>query len=70
MVEYSRVLTDKEAAYYIGMSQSWLRQARCQGRKDAPPFIKIGRSVRYLVEDLDSWLQQHRFVNMLGGRAD
>jgi predicted DNA-binding transcriptional regulator AlpA len=25
-------------------------------RTPAPPFIKIGRSVRYLKEDLDSWL--------------
>jgi len=25
-------------------------------RTPAPPFIKIGRSVRYLREDLDNWL--------------
>jgi len=29
-------------------------------RTPGPPFIKIGRSVRYLVSDLDEWLEQHR----------
>lgn len=25
-----------------------------------PPFVKIGRTVRYLKEDLDTWLEQFR----------
>lgn len=29
-----------------------------KNRKAAPPFIKIGRAVRYLREDLDQWLNQ------------
>ncbi len=55
-----RALTELEAAKYIGMSRSYLAQARMDGeranRTPAPPFIKIGRSVRYLREDLDRWL--------------
>lgn len=55
-----RVLTEIETSQYIGMSRSYLRQARMEGNRDsrtpAPPFIKIGRSVRYLREDLDNWL--------------
>ncbi len=58
-----RTLTDAEAARYIGMSGSWLRQARMNGNPDAPPYIKIGRSVRYLREDLDTWLEQRRRVS-------
>jgi predicted DNA-binding transcriptional regulator AlpA len=27
-------------------------------RTPAPPFIKIGRSIRYLKEDLDKWLDE------------
>jgi len=42
------------------MSRSFLRQARMEGNRDkrtpAPKFIKVGRSVRYLKEDLDIWL--------------
>lgn len=55
-----RVLSEIETSEYIGMSRSFLRQARMEGNRDnrtpAPPFIKIGRSVRYLKEDLDKWL--------------
>jgi predicted DNA-binding transcriptional regulator AlpA len=55
-----RVFSEIETSQYIGMSRSFLRQARMDGNRDnrtsAPPFIKIGRSVRYLKEDLDQWL--------------
>lgn len=57
----SRVLSEKEASQYICMSRSFLRQARMDGNREnrtpAPPFIKIGRAVRYLREDLDAWLE-------------
>ncbi|WP_237759190.1 DNA-binding protein [Legionella erythra] len=29
-------------------------------RTPGPKYIKIGRSVRYLKDDLDSWLDLHR----------
>ncbi len=53
---------DAEAAHYIGMSESWLRQSRMRGNPDAPPYIKIGKSVRYLKADLDDWLYRLRHV--------
>lgn len=46
-------LTDAQAARYIGMSISWLRQSRMRGGPDMPPYIKIGRSVRYRAFDLE-----------------
>ena len=52
----TRTLREFDAACYIGMSRSWLAQARMTGDPNAPPFLKIGRSVRYLREDLDTWL--------------
>ncbi|MBW7996795.1 MAG: helix-turn-helix domain-containing protein [Candidatus Glassbacteria bacterium] len=55
-----QTLSDRETAFYIGMSSSWLRQSRVTGNPDAPPFIKIGRSVRYLREDLEAWLRSKR----------
>lgn len=55
-----RALTEQETAEYIGMSRSFLRQSRMEGNREnrtpAPKFIKIGRAVRYLKEDLDNWL--------------
>lgn len=55
-----RALTEQETAEYIGTSRSFLRQSRMEGNREnrtpAPPFIKIGRAIRYLIEDLDIWL--------------
>lgn len=64
-----RAYTEQETSAYIGMSRSFLRQARMEGhrknRTDAPPFIKIGRAVRYLKEDLDQWLESHTKLSHL-----
>ena len=51
---------DAEAAHYIGMSESWLRQSRMRGNPEAPPYIKTGRMIRYCVDDLDGWIARHR----------
>ena len=65
-----RALSEREAARYIGMSRSFLAQSRMDGhrvaRTPAPPFIKIGRSVRYLREDLDTWLDSFSKLEHLG----
>lgn len=59
-----RALTEPEAASYLSVSRSFLRQARMHGnrigRAPAPPHIKFGRAVRYLKDDLDAWLEEHR----------
>jgi predicted DNA-binding transcriptional regulator AlpA len=63
------MLTEKEAAQYIGMSRSFLNQDRMNGyretRTQGPRYIKLGRSVRYHIEDLDSWLIKNR-VDRIG----
>ena len=61
----SCALTELQAAHYIGMSRSFLRQSRMngnrEGRTPAPPWLKIGkRAIRYRINDLDSWLEQFR----------
>jgi len=54
-------LPSPAAARYIGMSDSWLRQTRMEGRRNGPPFLRIGaRTVRYLPADLDKWLEERR----------
>lgn len=52
--------TSNEAAFYIGMSEQWLRQCRCLGNPEQPPYMRIGRSIRYLRADLDAWLASRR----------
>lgn len=46
-------LTTRQAAAYLGMSKSTLEKLRVKG--GGPRFIKRGRSIRYLVADLDAW---------------
>ena len=57
-------LTETEAAVYVGMSRSFLAISRMEGNRDnrtpGPPFLKVGRRVIYLRDDLDTWLAQHR----------
>lgn len=58
------ILTELEAATYIGMSRSFLSQDRMNGHRQnrtrGPAFLKLGRSVRYHIDDLNSWLKEHR----------
>jgi predicted DNA-binding transcriptional regulator AlpA len=57
-----RSLTEEQAAEYLSISRSLLRKSRMEGERKnrlaGPPWIKMGsRSVRYLKEDLDAWLE-------------
>src|SRR3954470_5509480 len=52
------LLRSTEAALYIDMSDSWLRQTRMAGRTDGPPFLRQGRAIRYRRCDLDRWLER------------
>lgn len=62
--ELPHALTEQQAAHYLSMSRSFLRQGRMNGdrvnRTPTPPYYKIGRSIRYRKADLDSWLEQFR----------
>jgi hypothetical protein len=48
--ERYQMLTEIEAAKYIGMSQSFLRQDRMNGfrtgKTKGPAFIRVGRNIR------------------------
>lgn len=55
------VLRSRDAARYIGMSDSWLRISRMAGHAYGPPFHRIGtRAIRYYRADLDRWLETRR----------
>jgi predicted DNA-binding transcriptional regulator AlpA len=56
-------LKEEAAAEYIGMSVAYLRLSRMRGTTkclSAPPFIRIGKAIRYLPRDLDAWLESRR----------
>lgn len=52
------VVDEKQAATYVNLSVKTL-QARRAAHK-APAFLKIGRSVRYRLADLEAFLAAHR----------
>jgi predicted DNA-binding transcriptional regulator AlpA len=50
-----RLLTPTEAADFLRVSLSWLAKARMRG--DGPPFIRVGRSIRYSETALLQWMR-------------
>ncbi len=64
------ILTEKEAAMYIGMSRSFLAQDRMNGfrenRTPGPAYTRLGGlTIRYLKRDLDEWINQYRVVRVM-----
>jgi len=55
----SNVLTPKDVARFLKVSLSWLAKARMRG--DGPPYIKVGRCIRYAEVALFQWMKsKHR----------
>ena len=59
-----RAFNENQAADYIGMPVSYLQRGRIkhgnQTRIPAPQHVYIGHNVRYLLEDLDRWLDEQK----------
>ena len=61
--QFKHIMSEKEAAEYIGMSTSYLQKDRMNGilpnRVPGPRYAKVGRRIMYLRDDLDAWLHSH-----------
>jgi excisionase family DNA binding protein len=58
-------MTSREAAVYLGMSDSWVRKQRVRGT--GPAFIRLpGGSIRYHRITLDEWMEEQQAVDTLG----
>lgn len=52
-----QLLTDKEVAFYTGLSFHSLQSSRSnKSNLQMPPYVRIGRKVRYDVDDLIDWI--------------
>jgi predicted DNA-binding transcriptional regulator AlpA len=49
------LVTPKEAAAFLRLSESFLAKARMRG--DGPRYRKLSRAVRYAKADLEAWLR-------------
>ncbi len=62
MIIVKMLLTTKEAATYLGMSEDFLKRARITGK--GPLFVKIGRKVGYRPIDLDNFMIANLHSNL------
>ena len=64
-------LNERQAATFLGLSESSLRKSRMNGTRanhmPPPPFVKLGRRIVYLQDDLREYLERHRAPARLGG---
>jgi predicted DNA-binding transcriptional regulator AlpA len=49
------LLTPREVASRVGVSGGALAQRRHRG--DGPPFVRWGRTVRYIEADVEAWIE-------------
>ena len=68
MKESKKLLSSKEAARYLAVSECSLRLSRHKGEifkgVPAPKYLKLGRAVRYTIKNLNEWIEsQHQFGN-------
>lgn len=52
------LLHPRDAARILNVSMSWLAKARMRG--DGPPYVRIGRSVRYSEAALVQWVKSRQ----------
>lgn len=54
----NNLIPERDAARILGLSIAWLQRKRWEG--GGPPYIKIGRAVRYDRDALLRWIDEHR----------
>lgn len=58
MIPVEHLLTARQVASWLGVSEGALAQRRHRG--DSPPFVKWGKTVRYIRADVESWIESRR----------
>jgi hypothetical protein len=53
-----RLLTPKEESELLRVSLSWLAKARMRG--DGPPYVPVGRSIRYTEAGNRQWIRSRQ----------
>lgn len=60
-LRHGRLLTTAQAAAYLGVSKAFLERDRWAGARI--PFVRIGRTIRYDLGDLENYIDAHREVS-------
>lgn len=56
VLRMDRYLTKTELADYLQMSPRWI-ELRCSDRKNPMPHRKLGRNVRFRLDEIEPWLE-------------
>jgi len=61
------IMKEEQAAEYLNVSRNYLRRCRMKELRhlfeSVPPYVRIGRTIRYLKADLDAWLDGLRVTD-------
>ena len=57
-VNNDRPMDDYKAADKVGVAVQTMRNWRCKGR--GPAYLKLGRSIRYRLEDIEAYKRKKR----------
>ena len=54
----SQLLTVRQVAEWLNVSQSWVRDHATHRRRPALPSLKLGKSLRFREDQLAEWIRQ------------
>jgi predicted DNA-binding transcriptional regulator AlpA len=60
LTSFDPLLTDHDLERITGRARSTWQKARLIGGPETPPFIRLGRLVRYRQSDVQAWLSARR----------
>lgn len=58
-----RLITAKELAEYIGSTEGSIRTLQCQGKIPSKWIVKMGRSVRYDIQEINKFIEDSKDAN-------
>ena len=61
-----RLLNENETAQILGVKPQTLALWRCRERNTDLRFLRIGRVIRYRMEDVEQFIQSHAVGGMVG----
>lgn len=61
--KYQRLVSTKELAQYVGSSENSIRSLKSQGKIPPQWIVKIGRSVRYDLNEINKWIESKKEKN-------
>ena len=57
------LLSTKAVSNIIGAKPQTIARWRCEG--SGPEFVKVGSLVRYMMKDIESWIEQQKRNNTI-----